>query len=75
LNVTTNQEILNLEKILDSLHTKLNVAKKVFEKKDVTELSKCWFEILSETNFFIDFVVESYQDIRKNINNRIKKEQ
>lgn len=66
LNVTTNQEILNLEKVLDSLHTKINIAKKIFEKKDIVALSKCWSEILSETTSFIDFVVESYQDIRKN---------
>jgi len=65
LNVTTNQEILNLEKIFDSLQTKLNIAKKTFEKKDIVALSKCWSEILSETTSFIDFVVESYQDIRK----------
>jgi len=71
LNVTVSQEILNLEKIMDSLHTKLNAAKKTFEKNDVVELSKCWSEILSETNAFIDFVVESYTDIRKKYYNRI----
>lgn len=65
LNVTVNQEILNLEKMLDSLHTQLNIAKKTFENNDVVELSKCWSETLSETNAFIDFVVESYKDIRK----------
>lgn len=75
LNVTVSQEILNLEKMLDSLHTKLNVAKKTFEKNDVVELSKCWSEILSDTNAFIDFAVESYKDIRKKYYNRIKTRQ
>ncbi|XP_050057142.1 uncharacterized protein LOC114122403 [Aphis gossypii] len=73
LNVTTNQEILNLEKILDSLQTKLNIAKKIFEKKDIVALSKCWSEILSETTSFIDFVVESYQDIQALLMYKIKK--
>lgn len=67
LNVTVSQEILNLEKMLDSLHTKLNVSKKTFENNDVVKLSKCWSEILLETNAFIDFVVESYNDIRKKL--------
>ncbi|KAE9527257.1 hypothetical protein AGLY_012955 [Aphis glycines] len=73
LNVTTNQEILNLEKILDSLQTKLNIAKKIFEKKDIVALSKCWSEILSETTSFIDFVIESYQDIQALLMYKIKK--
>ncbi|KAF0767286.1 DUF4455 domain-containing protein [Aphis craccivora] len=73
LNVTTNQEILNLEKIFDSLQTKLNIAKKTFEKKDIVALSKCWSEILSETTSFIDFVVESYQDIQALLIYEIKK--
>jgi len=67
LSVTVNQEVLNLEKMLDSLIMKINVAIKTFENKDVMVLSKCWLEILSETRAFTDFVVESYQDISKKI--------
>lgn len=63
LDVTVNQEILNLEKIMDSMRTKLNVVEKAFEKGDVGETSKLCSEMLSETKEFIDILFESHRDI------------
>lgn len=67
VDVTVNQEILNLEKMMDSLRTKLNVVEKAFEKQDVGEMSKFWSEMLLETKVFVDFLFESYRDISTKI--------
>lgn len=66
MNVTVNQEILNMEKMIDGLHTKLRLVEKTFEKDDVAELSKRWSELLLETQAFVDYFFESYRDISKN---------
>lgn len=65
MHVTVNQEFLNLEKTIDSLYVTLKGVKNTFDKGDVEEWSKCWSEILSETNVFIGFMLESYSDISK----------
>lgn len=64
---TINQEILNLDKMMASLRKKLNVAEKAFKNNNVDESSKIWWEILSETKMFVNFLLESYTDLSKNI--------
>lgn len=65
MHTTVNQEILNLEKSIDSLHRTLHNVEKTFEKGNVEESSKCWSEMLSEIRIFIGYMVESYNDISK----------
>lgn len=65
MDVSIDQEFLNLYKIKDSLHAKLNVVEKTFKKGDVKESAKCWSEMLTETRDFMNFVLESYCDISK----------
>lgn len=64
---TVNQEILNLDKTIDSLRKKLHLVEKTFKKNDTVESSKCWSEILSETKVFMGFLLESYNDLSKSI--------
>lgn len=67
LDDSVNQETLNLGKMLDSLNEKLSVAEKTFDKNDVVESSKRWSEILLETKNFVDFALESYRDLSKEL--------
>lgn len=67
LDITIKQEYTNLEEKLEKLRKKVNFIEPIFEENNVNKLSKCWSELLVETNGFIDFVLESYQDISKNI--------
>ncbi|XP_025417001.1 uncharacterized protein LOC112688152 isoform X2 [Sipha flava] len=64
MKVTVNQEILNLEKMIDSLHTDLRHVEETFGKDDIAELSKRWSQLLAETQAFVDYFFESYRDIR-----------
>ncbi|VVC38361.1 Hypothetical protein CINCED_3A023370 [Cinara cedri] len=64
INVTVNQEILNLDKMLDDLRTQLQVVKITYEKEDFVNLSKCWPEILSKMKNFVDFLLETHLDIK-----------
>lgn len=64
---TINQEILNLDKIMASLHEKLRIIENTFKNNDIVESSKSWSIVLSETKVFIDFLLESYNDLSKNI--------
>jgi hypothetical protein len=66
MKVTVNQEILNLEKMIDSLHTDLRHVEETFGKDDIAELSKRWSQLLAETQAFVDYFFESYRDISKN---------
>lgn len=67
MSVSVNQEILNLDKMADSLHEKLDLVRKTLKKKgDVKGSSRRWSEMLEEARGYIDFLLESYCDLSKN---------
>lgn len=63
MNTTASQEILNLDKMLNSVRAQLQVFGKTFEKENVVESTKRWAELLLSTNAFVDFLLESHVDI------------
>lgn len=69
MHSTVNQEILKLEKTMDSLHTTLHNVEKTFEMNNVEESSKCWSEMLSIIKPFIGYMIESYIDISEHSEN------
>lgn len=52
---------------MDFLRAKLHDVKTVLEKGEIKESSKCWSEMLSETKAFMDFLLQSFRDISKDI--------
>lgn len=65
--VTVNQEILNLDNNMAYLRDKLNNIEKTFKNNNVVESSKSWSKLLSETKVFTNFLLESHNDLSRNI--------
>lgn len=63
LDTAIKQECTSLKKRMAVLHEKACAFNRSLENNNVSELSKCWSELLPETEAFIGFLLESYRDL------------